>query len=117
MKQAISIVLRLRLLHPEEMDTQARDSIMDAIRQEKDGAKVNKGNQVSTVNKKFIEVFIEGLAAAVFFDYYGPITLAPKDWITNGAPPDIAETILHNQNVLINLCFKIDACGASCFFY
>ena len=80
------MVLCLRLLHPEETDTQARDSTMDAIRQEKDGAKVNKGNQVSTVNKKFIEVFIERLvaASAFCFDYYGPVTLAPKHWITNG---------------------------------
>ena len=84
MKQAIFMVLRLHLLHPEEANTQARDSIMDAIRQEKDGAKVNKGNQVSTVNKKFIEVFIERLAAAFCFDYYGHVTLTPKHWITTG---------------------------------
>ena len=72
------MVLRLYLLHPEETDTQARDSALDAIRQEKDGAKVNKGNQVSTVNTKFIEVFSEGLAATFFFNYLGPVTLAPK---------------------------------------
>ena len=95
------MVLRLRLLHPEEMDTQARDSIMDAIRQEKDGAKVNKGNEVSTLNKKFTKAFIEGLVVAFFFDCYGPVTLASKHWIENGTPTAVAEILLQNQNVLI----------------
>ena len=114
--EAIAMALCLHLVHPDDTETEPCNSVMDSIRGEKGGGKVNKGNEVSTVNKKFIEVFIEGLATAFLFDYYGPVTLAPKHWVTNGTPPDVSQMILHNQNVLIDFCFIIDAWGASYFF-
>ena len=112
------MALRLRLVHPMDEKTETRDSIMKTIQVHTvgDKVKVNKGNEVSRVNTKFMEVIIEGLATAFLFYYYGPIALAPKHWVKNGTPSDVSEMITHNQKVLIDFCFRIDACGASRFF-
>ena len=112
------LTLRLRLVHPMDEKTETRDSIMKTIQVHTvgDKVKVNKGNEVSRVNTKFMEVMIEGLATAFLFDYYGPIALAPKHWVKNGTPSDVSEMITHNQKVLIDFCFRIDACGTSHFF-
>lgn len=117
-KECLLLTLRLRLMHPADMNTTSlnvRDTLMQTIHGNKENVKVNKSNEVSRYNNKIVEVVFEGVAAAFFFDFYGPITKAGSVWLS-GTTEVVQRQLRHNQDVLIEFCKKHDPVGAEwCF--
>ena len=62
-KQALAMALWLRLLHSDETEMQTCDTIMDKIWKNEENDNVHKGNEVSTYNKKFLEVVIKRIGS------------------------------------------------------
>ena len=103
LKESLHQLLHLLVTHPQD-DITDDDSIMVKMwgTARRNELVLSKSNQITTVNKKFVEMFIQQVAVNFYMDDYRRISMAPAPW-KSGTDIRTRNGIQHNIEVIV--CF------------
>lgn len=107
-KEALHQLLHVQLRHPDDdfTDDDGEMANLWAIGKRCQYG-VNRANEITTVNKKFVVMFIQQMAVNLYMDDYRTITHAPSPWKA-GTDVETREGIRHNIDVIVCFLFEHD---------